>query len=217
MDFLQLDSNLFLFLNGIHSPFSDAFMYQYSGKWIWIPMYIALLYTLWYNFKWRMFLLIVLGIALTFALTDQITVSVIRPDVARLRPAQPGNPISHLVHIVNGYRGGRYSFPSAHAANTFGLACFVWLLFRKWWCTLFLMGWATLACYSRISLGVHYPGDLLAGALVGFAAATAVFLIFRKVSKYKPQPTIHRLYVPLCAGGLTIIAISVYAAIETIF
>ena len=90
-----------------------------------------------------------------------------------------------MVHIVNGHRGGRYGFPSCHAANTFGLAFFVWFLFRKRWLTVFMMGWALLTCYSRVYLGVHYPGDLIAGTLVGLIAAYIVYRLFLKVSGYK--------------------------------
>ncbi|MCQ4908360.1 phosphatase PAP2 family protein, partial [Phascolarctobacterium faecium] len=80
---------------------------------------------------------------------DQTGATLIRPYVERLRPSNLENPISDMVHIVNGRRGGRYGIPSCHAANTFGLAFFVWFLFRKRWLTVFMMGWALLTCYSR--------------------------------------------------------------------
>ena len=85
------------------------------------------------------------------------------------RTEQPAaeNPIVDLAHIVNGYRGGSYGFPSCHAANSFGLAMYVVFLFRKRWLSVFIITWAVLNCYTRIYLGVHYPGDLIVGHLVG--------------------------------------------------
>lgn len=118
-----------------------------------------------------------------------------------------------MVHIVNGYRGGRYGFPSCHAANTFGLAFFIWFLFRKRWLTVFIMGWALLTCYSRIYLGVHFPGDLLAGTLIGLIAAYIVYRLFLKVSGHKTMEKVPHIYAPILVGGLTILGILIYSAV----
>ena len=157
-ELVNIDTNIFLSINRMHSPFFDYFMSTYSGKWIWVPMYEVALFCL-------------IAVALVITLADQTGATLIRPYVGRLRPANLENPISDMVHIVNGYRGGSYGFPSCHAANTFGLAFFISFLFRKRWLTVFFMGWALLTCYSRIYLGVHYPGDLLVGALIGLLPA----------------------------------------------
>lgn len=100
--------------------------------------------------------------------------ALIRPEVCRLRPSNPENPLSEMVHIVGGYRGGSYGFPSCHAANSFALASFLTLLFANRKLSLFIFAWAVLNSYSRVYLGVHYPGDLLVGAIIGTAAGLAM-------------------------------------------
>lgn len=91
-----------------------------------------------------------------------------------VRPSNPANPLSEMVHIVGGYRGGSYGFPSCHAANSFALASFLILLFANRKLSLFIFAWAVLNSYSRVYLGVHYPGDLLVGAIIGTAAGLAM-------------------------------------------
>jgi undecaprenyl-diphosphatase len=175
-------------------------------------MYAALLYTMSRNFSMKMLIPGVLSVVLVIAITDQLTATLLRPLIERLRPANLANPLSAYVHIVDGYRGGAYGFPSSHAANSFGLAASVWLLFRKPWLTTFFMGWAALTCYSRAYLGVHYPGDLLAGALIGFLAAGLVCTLYRWATGHRPiRQHPRHLYAPVLVGLLTIAAIALYA------
>lgn len=174
---IELDTSIFLWLNSSHSPFWDVFMKMASGKLIWVGMYAALLLAIWRAYGWRTFVVMTIGAALAAGLADHITASILRPIFERLRPANPENPISELVHIVDGYRGGRYGFPSCHAANTFALATFTSFLFNRWRFTLFIVLWALLNCYSRVYLGVHYPGDLIAGFLVGCMCGSFVYLL----------------------------------------
>ena len=148
----QLDQQLLLTLNGMHAPFWDNFMWIVSAKMTWVPMYATLLYILCRNFNWRVSVLTVVAIALTITYADQICASVIRPLVERMRPSNPNNPISEFVHILHGKRGGRYGFPSCHAANSFALAFIVMFLFKQKFISLFLLGWAILNSYSRIYL-----------------------------------------------------------------
>ena len=215
-DFLQLlndlDSQLLLAINGLHNPYFDTFMYAYSGKWIWIPMYAALVYVLFRNLSWRVALACLVGVALTITFADQIGASVIRPWVERLRPANLENPLSEYVHIVNGYRGGSYGFPSCHAANTFGLTFYLMFLIRRSGFTLFMCAWALLTCYSRSYLGVHYPGDLLAGALLGLCGAALMYGLFRWLVGYRRPQHFKDLWVPMVTGGLTVAGMLVYAA-----
>ena len=208
---IEEDNACLLAINGWHAPWADTFMYAFSGKVVWVPLYASLLYVIVRNLRWQVALGCVVAVALTIVLADQIGDSLIRPWVGRLRPSNLDNPISEMVHIVDGYRGGRYGFPSCHAANTFGLVFFISYLFRYRLLLVFIFGWAVVTCYSRAYLGVHYPGDLLVGALLGFASASFSYWLFRQIGKYKrPESALH-LWVPVVVGGLTITGMLVYA------
>ena len=177
------DTSLLLFLNGMHAPFWDYFMEAYSGKLIWIPMYISIAYLLFKNLDWKEALLFVIAIGIAVGLSDMTCAKAIRPFVERLRPSNPGNGISALVHIVNGYRGGMYGFPSCHAANSFALAVFAALIFRRRILSVTIILWAVTNSYSRIYLGVHYPGDLLSGAIIGSLLAALLYAAAKQLCK----------------------------------
>ncbi len=206
----QADEQLLLFLNGFHNTFGDYFMFTFTGKFIWIPMYAALLFVLLKSTNWKIALGCVLAVGLTIVFADQVCASIIRPVVARLRPSNLNNPVSELIHIVNGKRGGAYGFPSCHASNSFGLAFIVIYLFRHRWLTLFILFWATLNAYSRTYLGLHYPGDLLVGALVGLLGATVIYFLFCKITKKQKVELKHPQYI-IYTGLLTMTGIAGYA------
>lgn len=216
-----IDTNLFLFLNGLHTPFFDDFMFAFSGKWIWIPFYASLLFVM--IRRWRKeSLWIIPALVLCILLADQISSGLIKNWVQRPRPSREP-ALEGLVHIVNGYRGGRFGFVSSHAANAFGLALFSSLLFRNRLYTWILFLWAMVTAYSRIYLGVHYPGDILGGTIVGLFSAALCYCAWRKfrpearsVSQTSEQPSaacfVNKLsaYLPLWAIGLTTLGIAVY-------
>ncbi|MBR6639159.1 MAG: phosphatase PAP2 family protein [Muribaculaceae bacterium] len=183
LDFLiELDTNIFLFLNDLHLPFFDYFMKAFTGKLIWAPMYALILFILYRRYGWKVATIFVLGTVLTVGLSDHICASHIRPYVERLRPSNILNLISPEVHIVDGYRGGAYGFPSCHAANSFALATFLSLLFSARRFTIFIYVWAFLNSYSRLYLGVHYPGDLIIGAMVGSTIAIGVYYLSKYIA-----------------------------------
>lgn len=213
---LQADDQILLFVNGIHSPYFDTFMQCYSGKWIWVPMYLSIWIVMLCNFHWKITLCCMISLTLTITLADQVGASLIRPLVERMRPSNLNNPIAEWVHIVDGYRGGRYGFPSCHAANTFGLAFFIHYLFRRSWLSAFLFAWATLTCYSRMYLGVHYLGDLLTGTLIGWISAWLMYRLFLLLSRiYRPYSRPEQLclnLIPVWTGLATVAGIAIYAA-----
>lgn len=174
---LTLDAEIFLWFNSRHAPYWDIVMKLASSKLIWVPMYVALLIAYCRAYGWRSMLVAVVLTALAVTFADQISASVIRPYFERLRPSNPDNPISQFVHIVDGYRSGKYGFPSCHAANTFAVVTFTSLVFNRWKFTLFILLWAVVNCYSRVYLGVHYPGDLLVGSVIGCMCGAMAFLI----------------------------------------
>jgi undecaprenyl-diphosphatase len=171
----NLDTNIFLWLNSFHSPFWDKVMWHVSGKPEWLPLYLILTGYIIYRYRWRSIaILTAIGIAITLA--DQLSVIAFKETIQRLRPTH--NPeTSHLVHIVNDYRGGSFGFISNHAANSFTLASFLCLLVRKKYFNVAIIIWATLVSYSRIYLGVHYPGDILCGAIFGVLIGWLFYLI----------------------------------------
>lgn len=172
----EADGDLLLIINGQHSAFADAFFWTMSEKWIWVPLYIALATLLIYRLGMKRGMLALLLAGAMIAATDQTCAALIRPVVGRLRPSSPDNPLSAAVTIVNGYRGGNYGFPSCHAANTAALAVFLSLIFRRRYATATLAMWAFTVSYSRIYLGVHYPGDVMAGWVIGIFYALLFYL-----------------------------------------
>lgn len=180
----EADQKLLLLINSLHTPLLDNLMWIASDKWTWLPLYALLTALIYQHHSPLRATLIILTICLTIAATDQTCATIIRPAVQRLRPSNPDNPISPLIHIVNDYRGGKYGFPSCHAANTFALAITISLLYAKAHISIPMITWAAIISYSRIYLGVHYPGDILGGIIVG----TTYALIFHQIYNLIPLP-----------------------------
>lgn len=207
----QLDQELLLFLNSINSPFFDSFMYLISGKLVWAIFYLAIIIQIYRTYGWKNCLYLVVAIALVITCCDQMASGFLKPTFQRFRPSRSPE-ISHLVHIVNGYTGGKYGFASSHAANVFGLATFCSLLFSNKKLSLFLFSWAVLVSYSRIYLGVHYPGDIIVGTAIGLFFG---YLIFKILPKFKfiklDNPTDEKdwKYNLVTWGSLSILAMAV--------
>ncbi len=176
---IELDKSLFFFFNGLHSPWLDSVMFWISDKKIWIPFYVLLAAWLIKNYKWHA-IIYLLAIGLAITCTDQFISGFMKDFFQRWRPSRDPS-LEGLVHLVNDYRGGKYGFASSHAGNAFALAIFFFMLWRdhKWAWLLFV--WAFVVAYSRVYLGVHYPGDILTGALIGLFFGYTFVKISKKV------------------------------------
>lgn len=172
----------------------DFFWAMYSDKWTWIPFMLVIVYCLLRPGNWRHRLLMVGSVALLFVLSDFVVSSFIKNVVCRPRPSHDP-AVMDLLSYVNGYRGGAYGFPSNHASNGFAAATFLTLLLRNRWVTLSAFLWAVGSCYSRMYLGVHYPSDILCGAMLGIVFAIIIFFLYKKAAKRLALPPYRDIYV----------------------
>lgn len=177
----RLDTSLFLFLNSLHTNFLDKLMWLLSDKLIWLPLYMAIMIIIIYSQKNRALFIIPILI-LAVVISDQVSVHLFKEVFQRLRPCHDPS-LEDLVHIVNGKCGGKYGFVSSHAANTFGLAMLSSSILKRKWYTIMIIVWATLVSYSRIYLGVHYPGDILGGALLGILTGYGLYYIYQVLER----------------------------------
>ena len=180
---IQMDKQLLLVINGSDSLFVDYLAKTLTTAATWIPLYVSLFYVVVKNndnFRRIICILACAGLCVLFAGTvDDLLV---KPLVARLRPTHDFQ-IGMLVDTVDGYRGGKYGFFSAHAANTFSIAVFFSLLTRSRLVTLLLVGWSLTNCWTRLYLGVHYPLDILCGLLWGGSVGTGIYFLYRYVDR----------------------------------
>ncbi len=201
-----MDQKAMLALNFTGSHFTDQFWYDYSNKLIWIPLILATIYSLLRNQKGTttQSLLYIVGIVALIFLLDRTSSGIIKPLVGRLRPSH--NPaISNLLHYVNGYHGGQHGFVSGHATITAGIATWLWMTYKDKLSRCIFVLFAITIGYSRIYLGVHYPGDVLCGSLLGIAMTWGTFRLVNR--KYALKVSRQRPKAILITYGLTILAI----------
>lgn len=176
-----IDSDLFLFLNGLHSSWLDKVMTLVTDMWVWFPLYLLLIYWTIKQYGKRCWW-VFLAVALVVLCTDQLASHVCKPVFQRLRPCF--NPdFQDLIHLPKGMAGGQYGFVSSHAANTFGVAVFLTPVLKRFrpWTAIVLFVWAFVSSYSRIYIGYHYPGDILCGALIGVLVGLILWKVFQLV------------------------------------
>ena len=179
---LHIDTEILLAINGWHAPWADQLMWIISAKTTWIPLYLLLIGLLVWRYrqpaptpiKWLqkvpacVVMIVVIGLAVGAA--DFIASGILKDWVSRPRPSRVPE-LEGVLHLVNGYKSGRYGFVSSHAANTMAVALLFSLIWRNKIATCGLMLWVAANCYSRMYLGVHYPTDILGGLIVGSLVA----------------------------------------------
>lgn len=185
---LELDTQLLVLLNGKGNVWLDAFWMIYTNRLTWLPIFILMIVILWRtgDGNWRYKALQLLLLIVVLALLDQISSSLLKPLVGRLRPSHDP-ATAGLLHYVNDYRGGLYGFPSGHATTSAGIATWLWLSFKNRFARICFVFFAMAMGYSRIYLGVHYPLDVL----VGFALGVALVWLVRRVLQTHLQIPAH--------------------------
>ncbi|TMU57180.1 phosphatase PAP2 family protein [Flagellimonas algicola] len=164
---LQLDQELFLYLNGLGTETWDGFWMFMTRTRNSFPLYVLLLYLVYKNFGTKRTLIVLVSVALLITCTDQLS-NFFKYGIGRLRPCHDPE-INDVMRLVKSYCGGKFGYFSAHAANSFAPATFFVLLFKYkvkfigW----ILILWAIIVAYSRIYIGVHFPLDVITGAAIG--------------------------------------------------
>ncbi len=181
---LAQDESLLVAINGTHTTIGDVVMSLISNKLVWIPGYAGLAYLLWRSYPKNEFLLAVLVVIPVILIADQTASSVLKPLIARPRPCHVPE-LDGILHLVNGHCGGPFGFVSSHASNFFAIALYVgWHLRKKFvWLPILLFTIAGMVSFSRVYLGVHYPGDVVGGMILGLISGGIGIALFRLIGK----------------------------------
>ncbi|MBE6316471.1 MAG: phosphatase PAP2 family protein [Bacteroidales bacterium] len=213
-----IDADALLAVNGLHDMFQDAFWWMVTAKWSSLLLVLALAWILLHQNR-RHALLVLAMLVLSILVADQVSSGLIKYLVERLRPTHDPS-LESMVHVINGYRGGLYGFVSSHAANSFAIATLLALVMRHRVVTLSMFTWALLQCYSRVYLGVHYPGDILGGIIVGVLAGWLVWQLMRWIERRWRIPQGHYTrpdaIVMAASFGITVIGLLIAALTQVL-
>ena len=177
---LDFDKELFLYLNSFYNNFFDTIMLMVTRKETWFPFYLIIVFYFIKNYRSKSVLILVF-LALTNLASDQISV-LIKETVQRLRPVHEPT-IEHFVHNVL-RKGGLFGFVSSHATNSFAIFIFTSRIFKNKSYHFLLLFWAVLVSYSRIYSGVHYPLDIIGGAVLGWLLGVIFFKLLMFVENH---------------------------------
>lgn len=178
---MEIDRQLLLWMNFDGGAVMDSIFWFASGKAVWIPLYVMIIWLMQRKIGWRRTLLAVALIALAVVLSDQIA-NIFKHCTPKFRPTHT-DAIKEYVHTVNGYRGGLYGTVSAHAATTFSIAAISAYTIRNRLYTVVIALWVLFVSYSRIYLGVHFPLDILFGMITGAAVSAAAILLYEYATR----------------------------------
>ena len=214
----DIDTDALLAVNGLHDMFQDAFWWMVSAKWSSALLLLAIVWILLHQNR-RHALLMLVMLAFTVLVADQVSSGLIKHLVERLRPTHDPS-LDNMVHVINGYRGGMYGFVSSHAANFFAVATLLSFVMRHRLVTCSLFTWALLQCYSRVYLGVHYPGDIMGGIVVGVLVGWLLWCLMRWIQHRWRLPQGHytRPDATILASSvaITILGLLTAALIQTL-
>ena len=208
---LHIDREILLAINGWNAPWADTLMWIISAKTTWIPLYLLLIGMLVWRYrqpastpiKWLqkvpacVMMIAVIGLAVGAA--DFIASGILKDLVARPRPTRVPE-LEGVLHLVNGYKSGRYGFVSSHAANTMAVALLFSLIWRNKIATVGLMLWVAMNCYSRMYLGVHYPLDIIGGLVVGALVAVVAYWVLQVVGVVESRSKASRIGCKAISG-----------------
>jgi len=176
----QIDQQLFLMIHLIRLHVLDIIIPYATSFLTWTPLFFIASYFLYKKYKQKT-VIVLLSFALLIGISDPLS-NAVKKSVKRYRPSH-NIELKDKIISLNNYKGGLYGFVSGHAANSFGIAFLMILFFnelKKRW-KILILSWAFFICYTRIYLGVHYPSDLIGGALIGIFAALVSKFIFNKI------------------------------------
>lgn len=173
---LEIDRDIFIWLNSLGTDTFDPFWLFITKQVNWIPVFAIILYLTFKRLGWRHAVLIILIIAVLITLTDQTT-NIFKRGFARLRPGNEPE-IAGFIRAVQ--TRSSFSFISGHASNSMAVAFFLYHVLRPYLKYMgFIFIWPLIFAYSRIYLGLHYPGDILTGYLWGVMMACIMLWVYR--------------------------------------
>ena len=180
---ISLDKEWLLAVNGSDSLYLDRLSRVLTTAITWLPLYISLFVVVLHNNdNFRKVILVLAGAGLCVFLAGALDDWFVKPGVARWRPTHDPE-IGMLVDVVDGYRGGSYGFFSAHASNTFSVAIYFCWLIRSQLLSSALVIWSLTNCWTRMYLGVHFPGDILVGLIWGFIVGSFVYFLYYRLTR----------------------------------
>ena len=178
---IKLDQELLIYLNNLGNPTLDTFFLIITQWWYLIPIFAYVFYIVIKQIGWKNFGLVVIVMALLILFTDQTT-NLVKKSVQRLRPCNEPGVSEYLRSVIT---RKSYSFFSGHASNSMAVTVFIFMLLKKYRVKYigFLFLFPLVFAYSRVYLGLHYPGDIFTGYLVGLITGSVFFKLYTYLEK----------------------------------